>query len=142
MPRPFSNLTSTFFVCNFVYLLEICDFVLCFDCPIQLNVICLFVEFSIFNNNYVTRVVSIANAVLVAIYTIEMLIKIIATGYYFCGPNSYLRDNFNKLDFAVLLLSYVAIIQNPTHSLDMSRPSTTTFTYVGTLPFFMKMLFP
>ncbi len=110
--------------------------ILCFDCPIQLNVICLFVEFSIFNNNYVTRVVSIANAVLVAIYTIEMFIKIIASGFYFCGPNSYLRDNFNKLDFAVLVLSFVAIIQNPITYLAESRPSTTTFTYVGMLQFF------
>ena len=43
------------------------------------------------------------------IYTFEMILKIIAMGF-FMRPHSYLRDSWNILDFTVVMLGWVSKI--------------------------------
>lgn len=43
------------------------------------------------------------------IFIVEAIIKITAYGFYFCGPNSYLRSTWNRLDFFIVILSIVSI---------------------------------
>jgi hypothetical protein len=45
-----------------------------------------------------------AEYVFVFLFTIEMCIKVIANGFIFCGPPSYIRDNWNKLDFLIVVV--------------------------------------
>jgi hypothetical protein len=40
------------------------------------------------------------------IFTVEFAMKVVDSGFYFT-PAAYLRDNYNRLDFVVLILSYV-----------------------------------
>lgn len=42
------------------------------------------------------------------IYTIEMMLKIIAMGF-FMRAHSYLRDTWNILDFVVVILGWVSL---------------------------------
>jgi hypothetical protein len=41
------------------------------------------------------------------IYTIEMILKIIALGF-FMNTNSYLRDSWNVLDFTVVVCGWIS----------------------------------
>ena len=43
-----------------------------------------------------------------AIFTIEMVIKIIAQGFIFCGPKSYFLSIWNKMDFFIVLVSVMS----------------------------------
>ena len=43
------------------------------------------------------------------IYTLEMILKIIALGF-FMRPHSYLRDNWNDLDFIVVILGWIGFL--------------------------------
>jgi hypothetical protein len=43
------------------------------------------------------------------IFIVEAIIKIICYGFYFCGPNSYLRSTWNRLDFIVVIFSVISI---------------------------------
>ena len=43
--------------------------------------------------------------ILIAVFTTESTLKIIAHGFMFCGPNSYLRDPKNVIDFIVVVIS-------------------------------------
>ena len=52
------------------------------------------------------------------IYTIEMIIKIIASGFLYNGNNSYLCDNWNRLDFFLVIVGYLVFI--PAHKLEAS----------------------
>lgn len=47
--------------------------------------------------------------VFLIIYTLEMALKIIAMGF-FMRPHSYLRDSWNILDFAVVVLGWVSLV--------------------------------
>ena len=42
-----------------------------------------------------------------AIFVAEALIRIIATGFYFCGEKSYLRKDWNLLDFFIVLITLI-----------------------------------
>lgn len=46
-----------------------------------------------------------------ALFTLEMLIKILAMGFVF-GPGTYLRDSWNVLDFIVVVAGYVGSVQS------------------------------
>jgi len=41
-------------------------------------------------------------------FTIEMVIKVISFGFAFNGPDSYLKDPWNILDFLIVTLSLIA----------------------------------
>ena len=43
------------------------------------------------------------------IFIVEALIKILGYGFYFCGPNSYLRSTWNRLDFIIVIFSVISI---------------------------------
>ena len=52
---------------------------------------------------------SIANYALLAAFTLEAALNIIATGLI-CGPDSYLQNGWNRLDFAILLTSAACLL--------------------------------
>jgi hypothetical protein len=43
------------------------------------------------------------------IFITEALLKILAYGVYFCGPNSYLMSTWNRLDFVIVIFSIISI---------------------------------
>jgi hypothetical protein len=44
-----------------------------------------------------------------AIFAFEASTKIIATGFVFCGKDSYLRNGWNFIDFIVVILSIISL---------------------------------
>jgi len=50
--------------------------------------------------------------VFLALYTMEMVFKILGLGFIFSGPGSYLRDPWNILDFTIVMSAYLTIIQD------------------------------
>ncbi len=69
----------------------------------------LIVEYSIFDDPAVDRVMFIIDTILLGIYTIEMLFRLVAVGFYWAGERSYLKNNWNKVDSIILAFSYVTI---------------------------------
>ena len=57
-----------------------------------------------------TRIATIADYIFTAIFTVEAFIRIIASGFYSTGEHAYIRDPFNRLDFLVVLLSFVQLL--------------------------------
>ena len=51
------------------------------------------------------QIMTFAENVFMAVYTIEMIMKIIALGFVM-QPHSYLRDGWNVMDFTVVILSW------------------------------------
>ena len=47
--------------------------------------------------------------VFLALYTIEMILKILGLGFLFSGKESYLRDPWNILDFTIVMSAYLTI---------------------------------
>jgi hypothetical protein len=45
------------------------------------------------------------------LFAIEGAVKIVAHGFVFCGPKSYILDKWNAFDFVVWLLSYVSFLR-------------------------------
>lgn len=52
----------------------------------------------------------IIDYIFTGIYTVEMLLKIMGMGFFY-NKGSYLRDNWNILDFFIVITSYIPIIQ-------------------------------
>jgi len=44
-----------------------------------------------------------------AVFCLEMCIKIIALGFYGCGPDSYILNGWNVLDFIIVLSALFSI---------------------------------
>ncbi|XP_063716752.1 sodium channel protein 1 brain-like isoform X2 [Symsagittifera roscoffensis] len=59
--------------------------------------------------------VKVAEYVFQAFYTIEMIIRVTARGFAL-NRNTYLRDPWNVLDFAVIIIGYVIIVMEETNS--------------------------
>ena len=57
----------------------------------------------------ITENSQIIDNVFLGIYTLEMIMKIIALGF-FMRPHSYLRDNWNRLDFVVVILGWFGVL--------------------------------
>ena len=49
-------------------------------------------------------------------FTLEAVLKIVAQGFCFCGPRSYIRDPWNAVDFFIVLMGYVEIIASAANS--------------------------
>ena len=47
----------------------------------------------------------IVDKVLTVIFSLEMIVKIIAFGVINCGSTSYLRSNWNLLDMIIVIIS-------------------------------------
>jgi hypothetical protein len=43
------------------------------------------------------------------VFFLEMLTKIIAFGFMFCGENSYIRNGWNILDFIIVAASLFSV---------------------------------
>ena len=41
------------------------------------------------------------------IFISEMVLKVICSGFLFCGEHSYIRNYWNLLDFIIILISVV-----------------------------------
>ena len=39
---------------------------------------------------------------------VEMMLKIIALGFWWCGPTSYLKDGWNILDFCIVMVGLMS----------------------------------
>jgi hypothetical protein len=48
------------------------------------------------------------------IFVLELFIKIISYGFLFNGEHSYLRNNWNILDFFIVIISIITV--NPTYN--------------------------
>lgn len=55
------------------------------------------------------QVLNYIDYVMNAIFTIEMLLKIVAFGFLFNGPQSYLKVGWNVLDFFIVLSSLLSM---------------------------------
>ena len=53
------------------------------------------------------RLVRISDSLFVLLFGIEAALKIVAFGFLFNGPGSYLRDRWNVLDFVILLVGLI-----------------------------------
>ena len=60
-------------------------------------------------NNDETAFSIIIENVFLALYSLEMILKIIGLGF-FCNKGSYLRDPWNVLDFIIVTAGYIQII--------------------------------
>ena len=88
-----------------------------FDHFIIINIIlnCIFMSFDDGSNNFPISLIDFINyseIYFLMLFTIEMMIKIIALGLYNNGSTSYLRDNWNILDFIVVLFGYLNYLPN------------------------------
>eukprot|EP00037_Helgoeca_nana_P027704 m.318938 g.318938 ORF g.318938 m.318938 type:complete len:1628 (+) comp27580_c0_seq1:447-5330(+) len=50
----------------------------------------------------------IADRFFVVSFTVEMVIKVIALGFWWCGTTSYLRDGWNVLDFSIVMIGVLS----------------------------------
>lgn len=46
------------------------------------------------------------NSIIAYFFLFEVSVKTISMGVYF-GKNAFLKDNFNKVDFSIVLLSFI-----------------------------------
>ena len=46
-----------------------------------------------------------------SIFTVEMVMKIVAYGLYKCGPPSYLKNRWNLLDGFIVIIGYVVSLR-------------------------------
>ena len=61
--------------------------------------------------DFITDNVEVIDLVFLIIYTMEMILKIIAMGFVM-REHSYLRDSWNKLDFFVVLMGWISQFLN------------------------------
>jgi hypothetical protein len=74
---------------------------------------CVFMSFDdpldVDPNSRRNKILSTAEPVFTALFTVEMILKVITMGFLF-QKNSYLRDGWNLLDFFVVCLGYLSLI--------------------------------
>ena len=51
------------------------------------------------------KFLKITDIIIVVVFTLEMIMKILAFGLFFNGRDSYLKDTWNILDFTIVLIS-------------------------------------
>lgn len=105
----FSSTKSLFLFSPFNLIRRVCLGIICsqfFDFFMILAILCNSIVLAIDLNDEQSN---INEYVFTTIYTIEMILKIIAKGFIL-HPYTYLRDPWNWLDFIVVLLTYTSII--------------------------------
>ena len=60
----------------------------------------------------VTENIEYIDMIFLILYTIEMVMKIIAMGFV-TRPYSYLRDSWNILDFGVVMIGWISLLLGP-----------------------------
>ena len=63
-------------------------------------------------NSAITSAMTILDASLTFIFTLEAIMKILANGFLMCGSNSYIRSPWNLLDLLVVLFSVIFLFLN------------------------------
>jgi membrane-anchored protein YejM (alkaline phosphatase superfamily) len=48
--------------------------------------------------------------VMTVLFTLELLIKVVVYGFMFNGEDSYMRNNWNLMDFVIVTFSLISII--------------------------------
>ena len=56
-------------------------------------------------NDLLPKVLTKLDVILTIIFCIEALLKVISIGFIACGPYSYIRNKWNCLDFAIVIIS-------------------------------------
>lgn len=51
-----------------------------------------------------------ADFILLICFIVELVVKVIANGFLFNGPNSYLKLGWNQLDFFIVVASIVTLV--------------------------------
>jgi hypothetical protein len=51
-----------------------------------------------------------ADSILLICFIIELIVKVIAYGFLFNGPNSYLKVGWNRLDFFIVVASIFTLV--------------------------------
>lgn len=82
------------------------------------------------SNNKKRQVIDIAMVVLTVIFSLEMMMKIVAHGFLL-GPGTYLKDGWNVLDGSLVLVSWIDII--------ITYSSTSAPEVLGTLKVFRAL---
>ncbi|PNH00529.1 Sodium channel protein type 5 subunit alpha, partial [Tetrabaena socialis] len=78
---------------------------------IALSCVCLVLDApSLDPASTLARVLHYLDWVFVAAFSVEALLKIATFGFAFTGPRAYIRDGWNALDFAIVLVGYALII--------------------------------
>lgn len=60
-------------------------------------------------NSFKISVLKKIDYFMTAVFFLEMLTKIIAFGFMFCGENSYIRNGWNILDFIIVAASLFSV---------------------------------
>ena len=85
---------------------------------IAFNSLLLALEEPILQDKYQKKTIAMMLNIISIIFVIEFVFKVIVHGFII-GPKTYLRDNFNKLDFLIVLFSIVDWILASFSSLDL-----------------------
>ena len=56
------------------------------------------------------EIMGILDLILSIIFLFELLIKVVVLGYAFNGPDSYMRNSWNVMDFIIVFFSMVSIV--------------------------------
>ena len=59
------------------------------------------------------KILDIIEEVMTAMFLIECVIKIIVLGFWLNGPDSYIKSTWNKVDFAIAIVSSFSFLQLP-----------------------------
>lgn len=71
------------------------------------------------------------NFIISIVFLIEVLLKILAFGFVFNGPDSYLRDGWNLIDFLIAIASLAAAFVKVIRLIKVLRPLRMVSRYQG-----------
>lgn len=60
-----------------------------------------------------SRTLQMIDTISTTIFVLEIVIKVIAKGFLFCGPGSYLRNSWNIADFLIVSTALISLIELP-----------------------------
>ncbi len=56
------------------------------------------------------KTLTLIDLALSIVFVIECVLKILALGFMFCGPDSYMRSSWNTLDFIIIVCSILPLV--------------------------------
>ena len=86
---------------------------------IALNSLLLILDAPDLTDKYQSKTISSLLFIISIIFIVECVIKIIVSGF-FIGPKTYLKDNWNILDFVIVMFSILTMILELLISADIS----------------------
>jgi voltage-dependent calcium channel T type alpha-1G len=57
-----------------------------------------------------TKVFGILDKVSTILFTFEVIIRVVATGFIFNGKKSYLKDSWHIIDFVIVVFSLIELV--------------------------------